>query len=237
MIDVIIPVFNQSAHTDAVLRCVANSSLQPANTIVIDNGSTDDTGEILQRHGVSVICNEENVGVNAAWWQGVLQSTSKYLGILNNDIIFQEHLLWLMVELLECDDQIGVVGPAEGLSEAEARAAHHPKYFLVTGANTHLFRNLGSAMFLSRERMLNVVGEFPEGLIVGYGDYYIADRLKLAGFQNLMVENVKIHHKKSTTVRTVSHDYGAERALYQRYMTSGTRTIADLEEWELANAS
>jgi GT2 family glycosyltransferase len=235
-LDIIIPVFNQSAYTDSVLQCVAANNHTPERVVVINNGSTDNTEEILANYSgdlnLVVINNSYNLGVNYAWWQGVLASKADYLGILNNDIQFSHTLFDCMLDILESDNHIGVIGPFEKATIEEAMLQSRQRVYITSPASIRLHGHPGCAMFLERIKMFDVVGEFPEGLVIGYGDVFITERLRLAGYTNLIINNVKIYHRGSVTVRDTPHNYSEEKLLFDRYMRSGTRTLADLEEFE-----
>ena len=59
---------------------------KPAELIVIDNGSTDPSIEILRRHsGITLIENRENLGFGRAANQGFERSNSPYVLLLNVD--------------------------------------------------------------------------------------------------------------------------------------------------------
>lgn len=59
-----LPVFNEARHVPSVLDQVTRYS---SNVLVVDDGSTDGTAEILaQRDDVTVVCHKQNQGYGAA---------------------------------------------------------------------------------------------------------------------------------------------------------------------------
>ncbi len=76
---------------DYVRECLTSIFAQPPQlafeVIVVDNVSRDRTVEIVQEEfpGVTLICNQENVGLAAATNQGVEVSTGRYVLYLNPD--------------------------------------------------------------------------------------------------------------------------------------------------------
>ncbi len=81
--------------------------------IVIDNGSQDGSVELLRSEygNVHLIRNEENTGFSRANNQGSTLSTAKYLLLLNSDTIVSKGAVETMMDQLESDDKIGIVGP------------------------------------------------------------------------------------------------------------------------------
>ena len=66
---VLIPAFNASRHLAEVLRRLAPRAA-PSDTLVVDDGSTDDTGEVARRAGVRVLRQDPNQGKAAALRRG-----------------------------------------------------------------------------------------------------------------------------------------------------------------------
>ena len=96
--------------------------------IIIDNGSTDGTVEYLENFAkehsnIRLILNKENLGYSKANNQGInlaLEGNYKYIGLLNNDILFTPDWLKNTLEVFELDKQLGMVSPRE---------ARRPKIF------------------------------------------------------------------------------------------------------------
>ncbi len=81
--------------------------------IVIDNNSSDGSPQMIRENfeNAKLICNDKNVGFGSANNQGMRISRGKFLLLLNSDtIVFKDSILKL-VQLLEQQPQIGMVGP------------------------------------------------------------------------------------------------------------------------------
>jgi GT2 family glycosyltransferase len=85
-ISVIIPTWNQASLVASVLANLRQQTITPAEILVIDNGSNDDTGAISARGGARLLSLGENRGFAAAVNAGILESQSRWLLILNNDV-------------------------------------------------------------------------------------------------------------------------------------------------------
>lgn len=62
---VIVPAYNEAGGIEATLRALAGQDDRDFTLVVVDNVSTDDTAEIVRRHGVQVI-TESRKGTGAA---------------------------------------------------------------------------------------------------------------------------------------------------------------------------
>jgi glycosyltransferase involved in cell wall biosynthesis len=68
-VDVIIPALNEAASIEAVLRRIPRPPAR--SVIVVDNGSTDGTGDLARRAGAEVVVREERRGYGSACLAGL----------------------------------------------------------------------------------------------------------------------------------------------------------------------
>lgn len=86
-VSVIIPVYNNIAHTLHCLESIATvGATTPFEVIVVDDCSSDDTQAVLARcQGVRVVKNPKNLGFIGACNAGAAAAKGSYLYFLNND--------------------------------------------------------------------------------------------------------------------------------------------------------
>ncbi|PSF36243.1 glycosyl transferase [Aphanothece hegewaldii CCALA 016] len=96
-ISVIIPVYNSEKSIEKCLTSVINSDYQLFEIIVIDNRSTDNSSNIIEKTVKNVphsfIKLEKNVGQSVARNIGALQSHGELLFFLDSDIIIESDTL------------------------------------------------------------------------------------------------------------------------------------------------
>lgn len=113
LVSIIIPVFNQIEYTKTCLKSLALniSSKYKYEIIVVDDCSTDETPEALTSiQGISYIRNDKNMGFLLSCIKGIEVSNGKYICLLNNDTIVLRNWLEALVDTIEDDPNVGVVG-------------------------------------------------------------------------------------------------------------------------------
>jgi hypothetical protein len=81
--------------------------------IVVDNGSSDGSREMLKQEFQHVKCveNTTNVGFSRANNQGIVQSTGKTVLLLNPDTELLPEAVQILLDILADNSDIGIVGP------------------------------------------------------------------------------------------------------------------------------
>ena len=109
---IVIPVFNQFAHTLACLRALAAHPPQAdCEILVVDDGSSDETAEALPRiEGLRYHRRPENGGFIAACNDGAALARGEFLVFLNNDTVPQPGWLDALLATFETHANVGLVG-------------------------------------------------------------------------------------------------------------------------------
>ena len=88
IVSVIIPVYNRSSSIARSVESVLAQTFQDFEIIVIDDGSTDQTCEVVRKLGdgrVRLVCHDTNLGAASARNTGMLAATGKYIAWLDSD--------------------------------------------------------------------------------------------------------------------------------------------------------
>jgi len=93
-ISVVIPTFNRAGVVGRAVDSVLRQSYPPKQIIVVDDGSTDSTPEILRRYGDTIeYVRQENAGASAARNRGILLARHPWIAFLDSDDYWMpEHL-------------------------------------------------------------------------------------------------------------------------------------------------
>jgi GT2 family glycosyltransferase/glycosyltransferase involved in cell wall biosynthesis len=109
---IVIPVYNQFAHTLACLRAIAAHPPAAAIEIIVsDDGSSDETASALvQVQGLHYHRRARNGGFIAACNDGAARARGEFLVFLNNDTIPQPGWLDALLATFDAAADIGLVG-------------------------------------------------------------------------------------------------------------------------------
>lgn len=98
---VIIPTYNRKDYLRACLESVAQQRLRPNEVIVVDDGSTDGTQQMLGTLTDVTLIQQANAGPGAARNRGAAAANGDYLAFLDSDDIWFPLSLQVMAELIE----------------------------------------------------------------------------------------------------------------------------------------
>lgn len=109
-VSVIIPVYNTGKYLEECLECMVNQTLSDIEIICVNDGSSDDSEEILERyvrkHSNFILINQNNLGQSAARNAALKVATGKYIYCMDSDDIFLTTALeelWNVSEKQELD--------------------------------------------------------------------------------------------------------------------------------------
>lgn len=112
-VSIIIPVWNKWNYTYRCLQAILENTAVDIQyeIILVDNASTDETSEMLEHiKNIKVIANRENLGFVNGCNTGAAEAKGEYILFLNNDTQVTTGWLNAMVDLIERDKAIGLVG-------------------------------------------------------------------------------------------------------------------------------
>ena len=105
-VSVIIPTYNCARYLGEALDSVASQTYRDLEIIVVDDGSTDGTPQLLARYGSAVrVVSQPNLGLPAARNAGIRAAAGRYLALLDaDDIWLPEKLAVQMAHLAQHPD-------------------------------------------------------------------------------------------------------------------------------------
>lgn len=96
-VSVIIPVYNAAKYLPQCLDSICNQTLQNIEIICVDDGSTDNSLEILERYAEKdsrfQLLQQKNAGAGAARNKGMSLARGEYLSFLDADDFFELNML------------------------------------------------------------------------------------------------------------------------------------------------
>lgn len=107
-ISVIIPAYNRAHTLERSIHSVLSQTYRPAEVIVVDDGSTDNTVDIVERFEGIRLLSTPNRGVSAARNTGIAHSTGDWIAFLDSDDKWDSKKLITQVEFHEANPQIKI---------------------------------------------------------------------------------------------------------------------------------
>lgn len=130
-VSVVIPVYNTEKYLDQCLFSLRGQTLREAEFLCVDDGSTDRSLEILQRHAsedsrIRVLA-ETHQTAGAARNRAMEMARGEYLMFLDSDDFFEANLLELMYAKAKADDLDVAVCGVSVYEDATGRSAPEPR--------------------------------------------------------------------------------------------------------------
>lgn len=119
---IITPAFNESEHVEQTVRSVLNQTILPQEWIIVDDGSTDNTAEIIQKYSrrhtfIKYIYRERpvrqeyfssNVLAIITGYEQIKDSQFDLLAILDADIALPKNYYEYILSKFQSDKQLGI---------------------------------------------------------------------------------------------------------------------------------
>lgn len=94
-LSVILPVYNSAKYLDKCIKSILNQTLKEMEIIIINDGSTDNSLDIIKSYGLKddriKIVNQDNKGVSASRNIGIKLATGDYIINIDSDDWVEEH--------------------------------------------------------------------------------------------------------------------------------------------------
>lgn len=115
-VSIIVLNWNGKEDTIECLESLKKITYPNYEIILVDNGSTDGSPEIFKKMypEIRIIENEKNLGYaegNNMGMQDAISRGTKYLLIMNNDTVAETSFLDKLINTIELNPKIGVIGP------------------------------------------------------------------------------------------------------------------------------
>ncbi len=109
-VSIIIPAHNSEKYLNKTLESVFRQTFQDFEIIVVDDGSTDGTRDVVQKYPDKVIyIYQQNQGHAITRNTGIRRSIGEYIAFLDADDLWVETKLEKQVALLDRDKSVGLV--------------------------------------------------------------------------------------------------------------------------------
>ena len=109
-VSVVIPTYNRAEYISAAIQSVLDQTYTDYEIIVIDDGSTDDTQNVVVRFSDQVrYIRQENAGSSAARNRGIQAARGELIAFLDSDDVFLPTKLQKQVAFMQAYPEVGLL--------------------------------------------------------------------------------------------------------------------------------
>jgi glycosyltransferase involved in cell wall biosynthesis len=204
LVSVVIPVKNGRETLGACLRSIRRSSYRNVEIIVVDDHSTDESGEIATGYGCTLIRSGDGTGANHARNLGAGAAKGDVLIFVDSDIVVRRETLLEIVETLEDEAIDAVVGIYTARHRHESFVSQYKNlwvrysYIKSPPAIDWLFGSISGI----RRPAFEQLGGFNVGLMArhGHDDIELGKRLSRARLNIVLNMDLEVEHLKKYTL-------------------------------------
>lgn len=236
-VSVVIITHNKADTVGQSIESVLRQTYRDYEILVVDDGSKDNTAEIVRAYGGKVrYLPKENGGTGSARNHGIAQSRGEYVALLDGDDLWLPRKLELQMAAFEREPRILGVQCSAYLVDQELRV------FETRGCRPDrdtlrdflLFRNLPafSSTLIARKKAFEEVGGFGTDLVI-LSDWDMACRLAGAGTVRSIPEFLVLyrHYPKNQSRDVEIHIESGIRSL-QRFFSKENNLDPKIRRWE-----
>ncbi len=114
-VSIITPLYNSSAFLLETLESILNQTYQNLEIILVNDGSTDNTEELVRSirdNRITFLNSDKNLGIASARNLGIERATGDLIAFLDHDDISLPRRIERQVDLFQNDDNLGLCGTA-----------------------------------------------------------------------------------------------------------------------------
>lgn len=190
-VTVVMAVRNASRYLREALDSVMAQTYQPAEIVLVDGRSTDDTEAIARSYPRTRFIVQRHAGFADAWNDGIAAATSELIAILDSDDRWTPEKLAEQVALLEANpDASAVIGHVKFFMPP---GQQRPPGFRLELLDGDYLAHMPGAL-LARRSVFDIVGPFGADWSIASDIDWFA-RLKDSGLTVLVVPHVVIYKR------------------------------------------
>ena len=206
-ISVIIPTYNREDFILNTIESIKNQTVNVDEIIVIDDGSTDNTKEILKNQNIKYIY-QKNSGVSKARNSGILEAKNEWISFLDSDDTWHNQKIEHHINLHKQNKNLMASFSDETWirNNKEIKLKAYQQKENPTFLNSLKLCKIGASTFFCNKKIFDNIGLFDENLIAcedydlwlrilqNYEIRFIEKKLttKYAGHDNQLSFNTKL---------------------------------------------
>ncbi len=157
LISIIIPVYNGDTFIQQAINNVLAQHLLNAELIIVDDGSSDNTAQIINSNASVIYIYQPHSGVSSARNTGLKHAKGEYIAFIDCDDVWNENAISKMLEVLNTSAEVEIV---EGLIQKVTW--DKSKLTFINHNSPYYCPAIGNTIF--RKSVFDKIGVFDERL-------------------------------------------------------------------------
>lgn len=242
-VTVIVPTFNRAKYLPECLDSLINQSVSAARIIVVDDGSTDNTQDILKGYGAAIhVIRQENSGKSVALNRALPEVDSEYTWIFDDDDVATPDAIQHHLAALNQDSNAGFSYSSYQRAKSDANggilpgAVRRAESFHSRGLFVRLLEEnlLPQPSIMVRTSCYKELGPFDERLVRSQ-DFEMLLRLSRR-FSAIAVKDITYYYRQHDGARGSAGDSFTAKAVDDKWVKYDRIIFSELYErlslWE-----
>ena len=231
-LSVILPVFNAGHLLPQAVHSVRSQGFEALEIVIVNDGSTDDTEQVIDRLGPNIRSfHQENRGPAAARNTAIRESRGDIIAMIDADDLWPDGKLALQLDRLHRDSELQVVGGRTELVSYDGTSLGPERF--EGDDRRYSTVNLGAALF--RRTAFDRVGLFDESLHFSEDqDWFL--RAREQGLPMLFLKQVTLiyrRHQGNMTLGKNGHQLMLPEVLRKSLQRrrAAAKEVSNLKAW------
>lgn len=221
LVSIIIPCYNDAVYISKAVQSAISQTYPKKEIIVIDDGSNLETKKILKEiePKINLLITQENLGVCLARNNAIACAKGEFILTLDSDDFFEPKFLEEGVQILENNEEIGMVTCFANIIENNNVVG----IWKPTGSNAYeaIYKNNAIASLLFRKQCWKDVGGYDLKMKNGAEDWEFNISVTKAGWKIFVIEKILFNYRRkqefSRNVRAKHHEMELRRYVFNKH--------------------
>jgi glycosyltransferase involved in cell wall biosynthesis len=203
VVSVVVPTRDRAGYLEVTLASLADQDIgEPYEVIVVDDGSTDATQDVIARAGARSLVQDPARGPNAARNAGARAARAELVALVDDDVFAPRGWLRALVDGVRRHGEADAVGGPirarlEGPAPRSCGREQPPVTTLDLGGEDRETELVWSANMLLRRSAFDRIGPFDEDRPPGGDEEEWLRRLSESGGRVFYIANAAVDHRRA----------------------------------------
>lgn len=225
MVSIIVVNWNGERFIGDCLVSLDNQDFRDFEVIVVDNGSSDGSVEVIREHlensplasSLTLVVAGRNLGFTGGNIEGLKHARGEYILLLNNDTEADVSFVGELVRAMDASPEVGMCAPKmlqHGTDLIDSAGDGFSRYLKGYkrgegeraerfDREEYVFAACGGATLL-RRKMIEEIGFLDDDFFINFEDVDLGFRAQLAGWKVRFVPAAVVSHKVSSSIGKLS---------------------------------